>query len=182
MKYKFFFLIIIVLSSCSKKTQFINEFDCEVVAFQNLERIEDVKKLFSVYYPDSWKTNLYYDKNQSSIYTADTTKQLKETMLLDITHISSELVFDSNFIRKFNSNLKQQQLTEINSSKILFRDKPTFYSEAKGVKNKFRYSVLNLFIKLDEKNYIHSTIEVYGDSLRRKRICKGINLLEKTIF
>jgi hypothetical protein len=182
MKYKFFFLIIIVLSSCSKKTQFINGFDCEVVAFQNLERIEDVKKLFSVYYPDSWKTNLYYDKNQSSIYTADTTKQLKETMLLDITHISSELVFDSNFIRKFNSNLKQQQLTEINSNKILFRDKPTFYSEAKGVKNKFRYSVLNLFIKLDEKNYIHSTIEVYGDSLRRKRICKGINLLEKTIF
>ena len=182
MKYKFFFLIIIVLSSCSKKTQFINEFDCEVVAFQNLERIEDVKKLFSVYYPDSWKTNLYYDKNQSSIYTADTTKQLKETMLLDITHISSELVFDSNFIRKFNSNLKQQELTEINSNKILFRDKPTFYSEAKGVKNKFRYSVLNLFIKLDEKNYIHSTIEVYGDSLRRKRICKGINLLEKTIF
>jgi len=182
MKYNFFFLIIIVLSSCSKKTQFINEFDCEVVAFHNLERIEDVKKLFSVYYPDSWKTNLYYDKNQSSIYTADTTKQLKETMLLDITHISSELVFDSNFIRKFNSNLKQQQLTEINSNKILFRDKPTFYSEATGVKNKFRYSVLNLFIKLDEKNYIHSTIEVYGDSLRRKRICKGINLLEKTIF
>jgi len=182
MKYNFFFLIIIVLSSCSKKTQFINEFDCEVVAFQNLERIEDVKKLFSVYYPDSWKTNLYYDKNQSSIYTADTTKQLKETMLLDITHISSELVFDSNFIRKFNSNLKQQQLTVINSNKILFSDKPTFYSEAKGVKNKFRYSVLNLFIKLDEKNYIHSTIEVYGDSLRRKRICKGINLLEKTIF
>jgi len=182
MKYKFFFLIIIVLSSCSKKTQFINEFDCEVVAFQNLERIEDVKKLFSVYYPDSWKTNLYYDKNQSSIYTADTTKQLKETMLLDITHISSELVFNSNFIRKFNSNLKQQQLTEINSNKILFRDKPTFYSEAKGVKNKFRYSVLNLFIKLDEKNYIHSTIEVYGDSLRRRRICKGINLLEKTII
>ena len=102
--------------------------------------------------------------------------------MLDITHISSELVFDSNFIRKFNSNLKQQQLTEINSNKILFRDKPTFYSEAKGVKNKFRYSVLNLFIKLDEKNYIHSTIEVYVDSLRRKRICKGINLLEKTIF
>ena len=182
MKYKFFFIIIIVLSSCSKKTQFINEFDCEVAVFQNLERIEDVKKFFSVYYPNSWKTNLYYDKNQSSIYTADTTKQLKETMLLDITHITSELVFDSNFIKKFNSNLKQQQLTEISSNQILFRDKPTFYSEAKGFKNKFNYSVLNLFIKLNEKNYIHSIIEVYGDSLRRKRICKGINLLEKAIF
>ena len=182
MKCKFFFIIIIVLSSCSKKTQFINEFDCEFEVFRNLERIDDVKKLFSVYYPYSWKTNLYYDKNQSSIYTADTAKQLKETMLLDITHIASELVFDSNFIKKFNSNLKKQQLTEISSNQILFRDKPTFYSEAKGFKNKFKYSLLNLFIKLDEKNYIHSTIEVYGDSLRRKRICKGINLLEKTIF
>ena len=151
MKYKFFFIIIIVLSSCSKKTQFINEFDCEFEVFRNLERIDDVKKLFSVYYPYSWKTNLYYDKNQSSIYTADTTKQLKETMLLDITHIASELVFDSNFIKKFNSNLKKQQLTEISSNQILFRDKPTFYSEAKGFKNKFKYSLLNLFIKLDEK-------------------------------
>ena len=55
MKCKFFFIIIIALSSCSKKTQFINEFDCEVAVFQNLERIEDVKKLFSVYYPNSWK-------------------------------------------------------------------------------------------------------------------------------
>ena len=91
MKYKFFFLFIIALSSCSKKTQFINEFNCEVAVFQNLERIEDVKKLFSVYYPDSWKTNLYYDKNQSSIYTADTTKQLKESSekVADLQNLST---------------------------------------------------------------------------------------------
>ena len=48
--------------------------------------------------------------------------------------------------------------------------------------NNFNYYVFNLFIKLDENNYIHSKIEIYGDALKEERICKGINLLEKTIF
>ncbi|MEZ7945845.1 MAG: hypothetical protein QMB73_07270, partial [Flavobacteriaceae bacterium] len=76
-------LLVVLLSSCATKPAFISEFNCVVESFSNLEKIEDVKKLFTVQYPDTWKTNLYYDKNQSSIFTADTTKQLKETMLLD---------------------------------------------------------------------------------------------------
>ena len=182
MKYKFFFLIIIVLSSCSKKTQFINEFDCEVVAFQNLERIEDVKKLFSVYYPDSWKTNLYYDKNQSSIYTADTTKQLTETMLLDITHVSNTLKLDTDFITTFKTSLSNQQLIETTSKEISFQDKETYYSNAIGKKGNYAYQISNLFIKINENNYIHSKIEVYGDSLVNQRICNGINLIEKITY
>ena len=88
-------LLIVILSSCNEKPVFISEFNCGVESFSNLEKIEDFKKLFTVQYPDTWKTNLYYDKNQSSIFTADTTKQLKETMLLDITHISNQLKFDA---------------------------------------------------------------------------------------
>ena len=126
MKCKIFLIIIIALSSCSEKTQFTNEFNCEVAVFQNLERIEDAKKLFSVYYPDHWKTNFYYDNNQSSIFTADTTKQLKETILLDITHISNKIVFDSKFLKKFESNLSELQLTEISANKIIFKEKPSF--------------------------------------------------------
>ena len=182
MKYNFFFLIIIVLSSCSKKTQFINEFDCEVVAFQNLERIEDVKKLFSVYYPDSWKTNLYYDKNQSSIYTADTTKQLTETMLLDITHVSNTLKLDTDFITTFKTSLSNQQLIETTSKEISFQDKETYYSNAIGKKGNYAYQISNLFIKINENNYIHSKIEVYGDSLVNQRICNGLSLVEKITY
>lgn len=182
MKFKILLLLVIVFNSCSKKTEFISVFNCEVETFSNLERIEDVKNLFSVYYPDHWKTNFYYDTNQSSIFTADTTKQLKETTLLDITHISNKIVFDSIFLKKFKSNLSEQYLTEISASKIIFKEKPSFYSEAKGINNNFNYYVFNLFIKLDENNYIHSKIEIYGDALKEERICKGINLLEKTIF
>ena len=182
MKFKILLLLVIVFNSCSKKPQFIRVFNCELETFSNLERIEDVKNLFSVYYPDHWKTNFYYDNNQSSIFTADTTKQLKETILLDITHIANKIVFDSNFLKKFESNLSEQQLTEISANKIIFKEKPSFYSEARGMNNNFNYYVFNLFIKLDENNYIHSKIEIYGDALKEERICKGINLLEKTIF
>ena len=182
MKFKTLLLFIIVFNSCSKKSEFIKGFNCDVETFSNLERIEDVKNLFSVYYPDHWKTNFYYDNNQSSIFTADTTKQLKETILLDITHIASKIAFDSNFLKKIESNLSEQQLTEISANKIIFKEKPSFYSEAKGMNNNFNYYVFNLFIKLDENNYIHSKIEIYGDALKEERICKGINLLEKTIF
>ena len=175
-------LLIVILSSCNEKPVFISEFNCGVESFSNLEKIEDVKKLFTVQYPDTWKTNLYYDKNQSSIFTADTTKQLKETMLLDITHISNQLKFDANFIEKFNSNLLKQQLVENSSGSLTFKDKEAYYSLATGIKRTFKYQILTLFIKLDEKNYINSTIEVFGDSLVNQRICKGINLVEKTTY
>lgn len=182
MKFKILLLFVVVFNSCSRKPTFTEVFNCKVEKFSNLERIEDVKNIFSVYYPDNWKTNFYYDNNQSSVFTADTTKQLKETTLLDITHISNKIEFDSNFLKQFKTNLSQLQLTEINADKILFKGKPSFYSEAIGISKNFNYSVFNLFIKLDEKNYIHSKIEVYGESFRKERICKGINLLEKTIF
>ena len=57
----------------------------------------DVKKTFSVAYPKNWKTNLYFDETQSSIFTADTTKQLTETVLLDITFINKEINFNDSF-------------------------------------------------------------------------------------
>lgn len=175
-------LLIFILNSCDEEPVFISEFNCGVESFSNLEKIEDVKKLFTVQYPDTWKTNLYYDKNQSSIFTADTTKQLKETMLLDITHISNQLKFDANFTKKFNSNLLKQQLEENSSGTLTFKNKEAYYSLATGIKRTFKYQILTLFIKLDEKNYINSTIEVFGDSLVNQRICKGINLVEKITY
>ena len=85
-------LFVSILFSCNSKSELYKELNCKSTPFSNLESIEDVKKLFTVQFPDNWKTNLYYDKSQSSIYTADTTKQLTETMLLDITHVSNTVL------------------------------------------------------------------------------------------
>ena len=66
-------------------------------SFKQLEKLRDLKKLFSIELPKTWNTNFYYDSLQSSIYTADTTKQLTETLLLDITIIKQNIKFDNAF-------------------------------------------------------------------------------------
>jgi len=175
-------LFVSILFSCNSKSELYKELNCKSTPFSNLESIEDVKKLFTVQFPDNWKTNLYYDKSQSSIYTADTTKQLTETMLLDITHVSNTLRLNTDFIKKFKQNLVNQKLVETVSGERTFKNKEAYYSNAFGKKNGFDYQIMNLFIKINEKNYLHSKIEVYGDSLVNQRICNGLSLLEKTKY
>ena len=179
MKRHLIIILLVLIASCNSKSELSKDLDCSPESYSNLEKIEDVKKIFTVQYPDNWKTNLYYDKNQSSIYTADTTKQLTETMLLDITHVSNKLNLDSDFIKKFKTNLLNEQLLETTSGEVKFQDKRAYYSNAIGKKGKFEYQISNLFIIINENNYIHSKIEVYGDSLVNQRICNGISLIEK---
>lgn len=80
----YFLLTSLLLMSCQDKSEISQEFNCQKVSFNNLEIVEDVKDLFSLEIPKDWKTNLYQDEVQSSVFTADTTKQLTETVLLDI--------------------------------------------------------------------------------------------------
>ncbi|MBL4604379.1 MAG: hypothetical protein JKY02_01550 [Flavobacteriaceae bacterium] len=167
------------LIACGSKSRISKDLDCNPESYSNLEKIEDVKKLFTVQFPDNWKTNLYYDKNQSSIYTADTTKQLTETMLLDITHVSNELKLEGDFIKNFKTSLLNQQLIETTSYELIFQDKEAYYSMALGKKNTYSYQILNLFIKINTNNYIHAKAEVYGDSIVNQRICNALNLIEK---
>lgn len=179
MKRVFIFLAFIIILSCNSKSKISQDLDCQPDSYSNLETIEDVKKLFTVQFPDNWKTNLYYDNNQSSIYTADTTKQLTETVLVDITHVSNELKLDSDFIQKFKTSLTDQKLVESTSYELNFQEKESYYSRALGKKGKFAYEILNLFIKINDNNYIHAKAEVYGDSLINERLCNAISLLEK---
>ncbi|CAI8325793.1 MAG: Uncharacterised protein [Flavobacterium sp. SCGC AAA160-P02] len=172
-------ICILCISSCNSKSDLLNDLQCASERFLNLEKIEDVKKLFIVEFPDTWKTNLYYDKNQSSIYTADTTKQLTESMLLDITYVSKKLTFDTIFVKKFKNNLKNQGLLEKTPRFLAFQNKKAYYSRAIGNKRGFDYQISNLFIKVNQNNYIHAKIEVYGDSLVDQRICSGLQLIEK---
>ncbi|MFY0630957.1 MAG: hypothetical protein JXR05_11285 [Flavobacteriaceae bacterium] len=178
----FFTFTVVLLASCTYKSQVSKDLECAPEAYSNLEKIEDVKKLFTVQFPDNWKTNLYYDNKQSSIYTADTTKQLTETFLVDITHVSNKLTFDSEFIQKFKEGLFTQKLVENTSYETNFLEKETYYSMAMGKKNNYSYQILNLFIKINNNNYIHAKAEVYGDSLVNQRLCNALSLIEKTTY
>ena len=172
------FLVTIVVS-CNSKSQISKDLDCKPTRYSNLETIEDFKKLFTVQFPDNWKTNLYYDNNQSSIYTGDTTKQLTEAFLVDITHVSKELKLDDGFIQKFKTDLLNDQLIESTSYQLKFQEKESYYSRAQGKKGNYAYEICNLFIKINTDNYIHAKAEVYGDSLVNQRICNAMSLIEK---
>ncbi|MCI2228481.1 hypothetical protein MC378_04830 [Polaribacter sp. MSW13] len=180
MKFHFYIIITSILFfSCHKQSEISQHFNCESITITNLEEVKDVKNLFSVEIPKNWKTNLFYDDVQSSIYTADTTKQLTETLLLDVTFINKNINFDDLFKLKLEQESLSKQLVQTKSKETSLLDNSAFYTISKGKKGKFDYQVCQAFIKVNEQNFILVKAEVYGDSLVNKRMCEAITLLEK---
>ena len=98
---KLFILLVLILFSCNS-SELQKEFQCTSSSFSELEKVSDVRKLFFVQLPKHWKTNLYYDNSQTSIYSADTTKSLTQSTLIDITYIHNSINFDKTFLIKIN--------------------------------------------------------------------------------
>ncbi|MEE9407510.1 MAG: hypothetical protein V3V28_05490 [Polaribacter sp.] len=179
MKYVIIFVTSLLFFSCQNSSEINKDFDCKVENYQNLEEVKDVKNLFSVEIPKNWKTNLYYDALQSSIYTADTTKQLTETLLLDVTYIKKEINFDEDFkLKKEQENLVKK-LIQVKTKEIIVLNKPSYYTISKGTKSGFNYQVCEIFMKVNNQNFILAKAEVYGGSLVNERMCKAINLIKK---
>ena len=179
---KLIFLFIgasLLFFSCYKQSEISKTFNCKSEKFKNLEEVKDFKNLFIIKLPTTWKTNLFYDEIQSSIYTADTTKQLTETLLLDITTINKNVNFDATFkLHQEQENLSKN-LIKTKSEEIILLNKPSYYSVSKGKKGSFNYKVCHIFIKLNEENFILAKTEIYGDSLVDKRMCNAFALIEQ---
>ena len=176
--YNFFIIASLLFISCDKKSAISKEFDCETTTFNNLEMVDDVKNLFSVDLPKDWKVNLYQDEIQSSIFAADTTKQLTETVLLDVTFINKKISFNDAFLLQQDQEHLANELIRIKTKEISFIEKPSMYLVYKGKKGKFEYQVCNTFIKVNESNFILAKTEVYGDSIINQRFCQAFSLME----
>lgn len=175
----FCILFITCCISCQKKSVLATEFSCGASFNYELEEVVDVKKVFSVQFPKNWKTNLYYDALQSSIYTGDTTKQLTETLLIDVTYIRKSIQINDLFKLKNEQESLANQLIQFQSKEISLEKKLSYYSLSKGQKNNYPYQIFNLFIQVNEENFIHAKTEIYGDSLVNERLCRAMQLLEK---
>ncbi len=156
--------------------------NCDTNPFNNLETVEDVYKNFLVQLPKHWKTNLYYDKSQSSIYAADTTKQLTETYLVDVTMVYNNIDFNTDFMIDYKSKLTNDQLVETTSFESSFLEKKSYYSRAMGKKQGYPYEIINVFVQVNNESHLHAKAEIYGDSLTNERLCKAIQLIEKTVL
>ena len=172
-------ITLFLLASCNSSA-LKNEFKCESISnYSNLEKTKDVRKLFTVSLPNHWKTNLYYDNSQTSIYSADTTKSLTNTTLIDVTYIHEQIELNNIFQQKIIQENASQKFKNVSSKMVSFLKKPSYLNLSKGKKGTYSYQILNLFSKVNSDNFLHTKIEVYGDSLINERFCKAIDLVEK---
>ncbi|TXD51767.1 MULTISPECIES: hypothetical protein [unclassified Polaribacter] len=178
MKYGFIFIALLLFFSCNKKTGISKHLNCETTEFKNLEKVEDVKNLFSVDFPKNWKINLYQDEIQSSIFAADTTKQLTETILLDVTFINQKINLDESFLLKQEQENLVNNLIKIKTKEFIFLEKPSIYMIYRGKKGKFSYQICTIFIQINEENSMLAKTEIYGDIHINNRFCSAFSLLE----
>lgn len=178
----FLFILALILFSCNKESVLKQNFNCKESYFSNLKVIADVKAKFSVEFPNNWKTNLYTDEIQSSIYGADTTKQLTETILLDVSYISNAIQIDDSFKLKIETDNLLNKLVQIKSKELTFLNKPSYYAVSMGKKGNFNYKYLQFFVSLDAENLLIIKAEIYGDSLVNNRLCKAITLIDIIII
>lgn len=167
----------LLLFSCNNQPEISKDFNCLNSTLKNLEKVEDVKNLFSINLPQIWKINLYQDEFQSSIFAADTTKQLTETILLDVTFIKNKINFDDAFLLKQEQENLAKSLIKTKHKKITLLKKPSIYITYKGKKGKFIYQTCHVFIKINEENFILAKTEIYGDSLVNQRFCNAFSLI-----
>jgi len=177
-----FFVLILILASCKKQSELSKEFNCNSIELTNLKSYLDFKNNFKLYIPTYWKTNKYYSETQSDIFTADTTKQLTETFILNTSYALGTINFDADFLKKTDSIITQNNFKKIQSKKTKFAELPAFWYIIKGKKNGFPYHQFNLIAIKSEVAYFSATVEIYGDLKIEERICESISILEKIEF
>ncbi len=173
----------LALTACKKTTPLEAAFQCEnTTTYAALETVRDFRSLFAVPLPKKWKTGLHYSTSQSSIYSADTTKQLTETTIIDIAYIHHKNTFDDAFKSNIRKNTAAKDLEEIFTSELLFANKKSYATLASGNKAGHPYQILQIFSQVNDQNFTHIKTEVYGEKAVTERFCKAITLLKKLTF
>ena len=175
----YFLFFVLIFTSCTKQSELSKEFQCEFSNLNELEVVKDVRNTFSIAIPTNWKTNLYEDSLQSSIFSADTTKQLTETFLIDVSYIKNNILFDDLFKLKVEQENLRENLIQKKTKTLRILEKPSYLVVSKGKKSSFLYQKLQAYIKIDQQHFILAKAEVYGDSLSEYRLCKAITLIQK---
>ena len=151
-KFGIFFFFLITTISCSRRTSLADELACS--KFQSLgdtEIKQDFHKNFKIDIPINWKHKGYFDDYQSSLFAADTIKQLTETYILDIAYKNGELSINDSFSVQLNKN-NSYEVLKSNIEK--FKDYTSYWQVSKGEKNGYSYHIFNLFIQTSKQGYI----------------------------
>ena len=183
---KQFFIIFIIFStliSC-QKDNLAEAFDCKgTTNFSKTKEFTDVLKHFKINIPSNWNTELYYDELQSELYSADTSKQLSKTYIIDITWHQGELIFNDDFEQKMIQNLKsKEQLKVVKSGRTKFKKLPSYYNLSQGKSLNHEYHFFQIFVKSKVDEYYTLTAKIYGSEFVNERICASTSLFKNITF
>ncbi len=183
---KYIITIILLIStfiSCQKNT-IEDSFDCNTpLHFTKSKEYSDVLKKFKIKIPSNWKTELYFDEYQSELYSADTTKQLSETYIVDITWHQGQLDFNKEFEQNLNENITlKEKLIHVKSGHGSFLNHQSYYYIAVGENTDITYHYLQIFLKYKNDEYYTFTSKIYGNEFVNERICASISLFKNIRF
>lgn len=182
MKFKFgiLLLILILTISCDKKTILETTFDCShAISFSRTEEFRDTKNNFKINFPSNWKIDTYYNKNQSTIFAADTLKQLTDTYIIDVSWKQGKLELNPELVEKVHAD-DSFEVISFKFENIL--EKPSFWHLSKGERKNFEYHILSIYIKTSFDSYMQISTEIYGDENVEKRLCEAMSLIKTIEF
>lgn len=178
----YIFSLAFLLISCRNQSELSKTLNCSTSKLNNLEVYSDFKQNFKIQIPTNWKTELYYDDFQSEIFSADTTKQLSETYILDAAFNYGNLEFNEEFYKKTDSLLATSNLQKEKDGNLEFKTKPAYWYLVTGTKKGFTYNQFNIVVKLSSETYFTAYSEIYGTNNIDERICESISILDNIEF
>jgi hypothetical protein len=175
--------VLISLNSC-KKDGLTEEFNCKKLSStENTKEIRDVLKKFKVYLPKYWKTELYYDEFQSEIYSADTTKSLTETYILDVSWHQGELNLNKSFDQTVIDTLAMKEgLHLVKSNFNKFKNKPSYWNLSKGKSGDYTIHYLQVYVKTEIDEYFTISTKFFGDNDITDKLCASVSLFDQIKF
>jgi len=177
MKVVFLFILSTILISCTPKSELLSKTNCASTLPKNTKIASDFNKNFNISIPNNWKTNLFYNNTESSIYFADTTKQLNETYIIKASFKYGEIKNIETIKHNTDSILKHNNFSKINDFSFSFNQLPAYAYTTKYLNNNRDVTIFQMYAMVNNASYLTASVEAYGSANIDKRLCEGISII-----
>lgn len=184
MKFILATMTVLLLTSACQTSKFEREFECTTpTSYTQTKTYTDVLNHFKIEVPTQWKSELYYDEYQSALYTADTTKQLRETFILDIAWHQGELVLNKDFeVRVAQNATRNLKLIPVKSGFGEYLGHPAYYHISTGKSEDLSWHYLEVYVQHKVDEYYTFTSKIYGSEFVSERICDSFSVFNEISF
>lgn len=177
------YLVFIILFTSCEENLLTDTFKCDsTISFKSNKKYTDVLKKYSVDIPETWKTEMYFDEYRSEIFTADTTKELNNSYILEFTRQLGEFELDTAFVKHVNQSLLQSKIIPVKEGFGKFKGHPAYFNYAVGQQKGFNYYYLQLFVKTRPDESYTLSSKIYGVENLDARFCESIHYMNSIEF